>query len=192
MRAPGLAPSLGATPKERSYVMTTLVENAVTRMVPPSDRRSWLRWGSAVFVCVETVHFVGGTLVNDWEGWGTFLQVLAFVLVTGLVIVGLTYGLLVRWGLKPSPRGRNRPALAGLAAGVLSVASYAAFFMWAPVLIAPGAVLLGRVGLARAQDGQGGRAYAAAGAFLGLSSLAVFLAMALYAAFHHGNYPFGF
>jgi hypothetical protein len=64
--------------------------------------------------------------------------------------------------------------------------------MWAPVLIAPGAALLGRAGLAQAQEGQGGRAYAAAGAFLGLASLAVFLAMAMYAAFHNGNYPFGF
>jgi hypothetical protein len=164
----------------------------VTRAIPRTDRRSWLRWGIAVFTGVETVHLTAGTLGNDWEGWNVFLGTVVFVVVTGVVIVGLTYGLLVRWGLKASPRGRNRPALAGLAAGVLSVVSYAAFFMWAPVLIAPGAVLLGRVGLARAQDGQGGRAYAAAGAFLGLASLAVFLAMATYAAFHDGNYPFGF
>jgi hypothetical protein len=102
------------------------------------------------------------------------------------------YGLLVRWGLKPSPRGRNRPALTALAAGVLSVASYAAFFAWAPVLIAPGLVLMGRVGLARAQEGQGGRAYAAAGMLLGLASLNTFAAMFAYALFNDGNYPFGF
>lgn len=172
--------------------MTAVVEQVVTRAIPRTDGRSWLRWGIAVFAGFETVHLTGGTLGNDWEGWRTFFENAAFVVVTGLVLVGLTYGLLVRWGLKPSPRGRNRPALTGLAAGMLSVASYAAFFMWAPVLIAPGAVLLGRAGLAQAQEGQGGRAYAAAGAFLGLASLAVFLAMATYAAFHHGNYPFGF
>ena len=172
--------------------MTAVVEQVVTRAIPRTDRRSWLRWGIAVFAGFETVHLAGGTLGNDWEGWGTFVENAAFVLVTGLVLVGLTYGLLVRWGLKPSPRGRNRPALTGLAAGVLSVASYAAFFMWAPVLIAPAAVLLGRAGLAQAQNGHGGRAYAAAGAFLGLASLAVFFAMGTYAAFHHGNYPWIF
>jgi hypothetical protein len=172
--------------------MTAVVEQVVTRATPRTDRRSWLRWGIAVFVGFETVHVTGGTLGNDWEGWDVFLGTLVFVVVTGLVLVGLTYGLLVRWGLKPSLRGRNRPALTGLAAGALSVASYAAFFMWAPVLIAPAAVLLGRAGLAQAQNGQGGRAYAAAGAFLGLASLAVFFAMGTYAVFHHGNYPWIF
>jgi hypothetical protein len=75
---------------------------------------------------------------------------------------------------------------------VLSVASYAAFFAWAPVLIAPGAVLLGRVGLARAQEGQGGRPYAATGVLLGLASLTTFAAMFVYAVLNDGNYPFGF
>ena len=125
-------------------------------------------------------------------GLGGLFSTVAFVVGSGLVIVGLTYGLLVRWGLKPSPRGRNRRALTALAAGVLSAASFGAFFAWAPVLIAPGAVLLGRAGLARAQEGQGGRAPAAAGALLGVASLTTFAAMFVYAVFHDGNYPFGF
>jgi hypothetical protein len=172
--------------------MTVVVEEAVAQELPGADERSWLRWGIAVFVGLETVHFVGGLLGNDWEGWRTFLENFAFILVSGLVLVGLIYGLLVRWGLKPSPRGRNRAALVGLIAGALSVASYAIFFTWAPVLIAPSAVLLGRAGLARAHEGQGRRAQAMVGTFLGLLTFVVFLGLATYAAFHNGNYPWIF
>jgi hypothetical protein len=170
-------------------VMTAAVELVVARALAGPDERSWLRWGSGVFVALETAHFVGGLLGNDWEGWRIFLENFAFVAVTGLVVVGLIYGLLVRWGLKASPRGRNRAALVGLAAGVLSVASYAIFFTWAPILIAPGAILLGRAGLARARRGEGGRRPAIAGALLGLLSVGAFVTLVTYAAFHQGNYP---
>ena len=94
--------------------MTAVVEQVVTRAIPRTDRRSWLRWGIAVFTGVETVHLTAGTLGNEWEGWNVFLGTVIFVVVTGVVIVGLTYGLLVRWGLKASPRGgtatRLRPS----------------------------------------------------------------------------------
>jgi hypothetical protein len=169
--------------------MTAVAHEAAARSVPRPSGRLWLKWGLAVFAVVETVHFSTGLLVNDWEGWGAALGVLAFVIITGVVIVGLTYGVLVRWGLKPSPKGRNRPALAALVAGVLSIVSYVAFFMWAPVLIAPAAVLLGRVGLAKAGPGREGRVQAAAGTILGLVSLAVLLGLLTYEAFNHGNYP---
>jgi hypothetical protein len=173
-------------------MMAAVVEQAATRPVRRTDGRSWLRWGLGVFAGVETVHLTGGTLGNDWEGWNVFLGTLVFVVVTGVVIVGLTYGMLVRWGLKASPRGRNRPAVAAFAAGTLSLAAYPAFFMWAPVLIAPAALLLGRVGLGRARDGQGGRAYAVGGTLLGVASLAIFLAIGTYAVLNHGNYPWVF
>ena len=45
--------------------MTAVVEQVVTRAIPPADRRSWLRWGIAVFTGVETVHLTAGTLGND-------------------------------------------------------------------------------------------------------------------------------
>jgi hypothetical protein len=80
----------------------------------------------------------------------------------------------------------------GLSAGVLSVASYAIFFTWAPMLIAPGAVLLGRAGLARARGGEGGRRPAIAGTSLGLLSVGAFVTLVIYAAFHQGNYPWIF
>jgi hypothetical protein len=166
-----------------------VVEQALSRVVPHVNGRSWLRWGAAVFAGVESVHVLGGTLVNDWEGWGVFLSGLSFIVVSGLVLVALVFGLLVRWGLKPSPRGRNRPALTALAAGMLSVAGYAVFFTWAPLLIAPAAVLLGRAGLTWAQKGLGGRGYAFAGAVIGLASFAFGAAMISYALLHQGDFP---
>lgn len=47
----------------------------------PPDERSWLRWGGAVFLGLETAHFVGGLVGNDWEGWRTFFENFAFVVV---------------------------------------------------------------------------------------------------------------
>jgi hypothetical protein len=172
--------------------MTIAAEHVVERALRAPDERSWLRWGGAVFVVLETAHFVGGLVANEWEGWRTFLENFAFVLVSGLIVVGLIYGLLVRWGLKPSRRRRNRAALVALATGVLSVASYAIFFTWAPILIAPGAVLLARAGLARARKASGGRWPAIAGGLLGLLSIGAFAALVTYAAFHDGNYPWIF
>lgn len=169
--------------------MEAVVEQALTRAVPQVNGRSWLRWGAATFAGVEIVHVIGGLAVNDWEGWGTFFGGLSFIVVSGLVLVGLIFGLFVRWGLKPSPRGRNRPALAALAAALLSVAGYAVFFTWAPLLIAPAAVLLGRAGLTRAQENRRGRGYAVAGAVIGLASFAFGVAMISYALLHQGDFP---
>jgi hypothetical protein len=98
--------------------MTAAVESGA-RIARRPDRRSWLRWGAWVFVAVETVHLAGGLLANDWEGWGTFFGNLSFIVVSGLLVVFLTYGTLVRWGLKSSEGTRNRPALASLIAGSL-------------------------------------------------------------------------
>lgn len=159
------------------------------------ERRKWLRWAIAVLVVVEAVHVMVATLVNDWDGLGTFLVVLVFALVSGLVIVGLTFGLLVRWGMKPHPQQRNRPAAGALAAGMLSVVSYAAFFVWAPLLVAPAAVLLGREGVFRRDRGRYG--VAIVGLALGLASIAFGVYLIGYVLVDElvdgqGDYPFGF
>lgn len=149
----------------------------------------WLRWGTTVLAADLIVHTTAGVLVNDWEGWANAAQNFAFVLVTGIVIVGLTYGLLVRWGLKPSPHGRNRAALAALGAGAASLASYAIVFTWAPVLIAPAALVLAREGL-RQSGTHGGYPSAITGAALAVTSLivAVFFAIVVILT---GYFPFG-
>jgi hypothetical protein len=156
----------------------------------PSAQRLWLRWGTVVLAADLVIHNGTGLLVNDWEGWGVAAGTFVFVLVTGLVIVGLTFGLLVRWGLKPSPPGgRNRAALAALLTGIASLAAYAIFFTWAPVLIAPAALLLARQGL-RTADKRAERAIALTGGALGLVSLAFFVFL-LVVVVATGDYPFG-
>jgi hypothetical protein len=102
---------------------------------------------------------------------GSLLEQPRFVVVTGLVWVALSFGVLVRWGLKPSPHGRNRAALSAAAAGLLSLVAYLVYFTWAPLVVAPAALLLARAGL-RTSDENGDRRYAVAGATLGTLSLA--------------------
>lgn len=169
------------------YGMSTTMERVLERAVPVVDNRSWLRWGTGTFLAVESVHLVTGMLINDWEGWGVFFENFSFVAVTGVLLMALVYGLLVRWALKPSPGQRNRPASASLVTGLLSLAGYLAFFLWAHLLIAPAAVLLGRAGLMRAEAG-GGRAPALAGITMGIASLTFGVVFLVYVLLN-GHYP---
>jgi hypothetical protein len=155
----------------------------------PVDRWAWLRWATAVLAADLIIHNGVGVWVNDWQGWGVVAGAAVFVLISGLVIVGLTFGLLVRWGLKPSTRGRNRAAPTALAAGIASLLAYGLYPVWAPMLVAPAALVLARAGL-RAANQRGGRGFALAGAVLGLTSLALWTLMVIVVLVTE-NYPFG-
>ena len=156
---------------------------------PAADRWTWLRWGAAVLAADLVVHTTGGVLANDWEGWGVFWENVTFVLITGVVIVGGTFGVVVRWALRPTPRG-NRAATAALWTGAASLASYAIFFTWAPVLIAPAALLLAKEGLRNAGS-PGQRRRALAGRVLAIGTFTVF-AWFVVAVFVTGTYPYPF
>lgn len=144
-----------------------------------------------MFLTVEVVHAVVAVVVNEWEGWSIFWENLAFIAVSGLIVVGLVYGLLVRGGMKKAEDGRNRPASAGMWAGILSVVSYGAYFIWAPFLIGPAAVLLAREGLKRAHETGLGRGRALAGGSLGALSL-VFGIFLIVFVLIRGDYPWFF
>jgi len=156
---------------------------------PPADRWTWLRWGTAVLAADLVVHTAGGVLANDWEDWAVFWENFAFVLITGVVIVGGTFGVVVRWALRPTPRG-NRAATVALWTGAASLASYAIFFTWAPVLIAPAALLLAQEGLRNAGS-TGERRRAMTGRVLAICTFAVF-AWFVAAVFVTGTYPYPF
>lgn len=147
-----------------------------------SASRRWLRWGTAVLVADLVVHAGGGTLSNDWEGWGVFWGNFLFVLITGVVFVGLTYGLVVRWALR-----RHHAAGAALATGIVSLASYPIFFTWAPVLIAPAALLLARDVL-RTGPAPAARRMALTGAAFAVGTFAVFVWFVL-TAIVSGSFP---
>jgi hypothetical protein len=125
-----------------------------------------------MFAAYVVIHNGAATLLNDWEGWSNFAGNFVAVTIWALALVGLTFGLLVRWGLKDSPQGRNRAALASVGAGIASVAAYAIYFMWAPFVVGPAAVILAAAGLrtARESDRRGHTLALVGGALGALSS----------------------
>jgi hypothetical protein len=149
--------------------MTQLTEQRGTARARRVRDRPWLRWGAIVLAADLVVHTGLGVLSNDWEGWGVFWGTFLFILVTGVVLVGVTYGLVARWAL----RG-GHAAGAALGTGVASLACYAIFFTWAPMLIAPAALLLARVAL-RSGSRPRTRRMALTGAAFAVGTFAVFV-----------------
>jgi hypothetical protein len=139
-----------------------------------------LRVGLAIAIFVIVVHAVGGNFANEWDGWGVALENMSAALVFGVVAAALTFGVLVRIGLRIDRKGPNRAARAGLATGVIGILSYVAFFTGAPAIVGAGAITLGLEGLRLARDGRGGRAPAVTGLALGIANVAV--ALTFYAA----------
>jgi hypothetical protein len=148
--------------------VTELSEARSRAAVPLHDRR-WLHWGAIVLAADVVVHNTAGVLSNDWEGWGVVAVTFVFVLVTGLIITGITYGLVARWALH-----RRHAAGAALGTGLVSLASYAIVFTWAPVLIAPAAFLLTREALREEPTPRARRMALTGGAFT-VATVAVFV-----------------
>jgi len=136
--------------------------------------RSWWRAGLVVLAGYLILHIGLASLVNDFDGWANSVNNAVAIVVWGLVLVGLTFGLLVRWGLKESPTGRNRAALAATGAGAASVLAYGIYFMWTPLVVAPAALLLAHAGW-MAAGSKGGRGFALIGGALGTLSLAYWI-----------------
>jgi hypothetical protein len=147
----------------------------------------WLYAGLLVLLADLVFHNTAASIVNAWDGWGVFWQNFIAILVFTLVLVALVFGILARWALKPSSTHGNRPAHAAALAGVAAVVSYVAYFMWAPFVVAPAALLLAWVGL-READGRAGRGYALVGGLLGALSLGYWFFCIAY-ALATGNFP---
>jgi hypothetical protein len=137
------------------------------------DRR-WLHWGAAVLAGDLVVHITAARLANAWEGWGAEAGNVLFIATTGLLLVGFTYGVVVRRALR-SPVSVGRIAGTALGTGIASLASYVIIFTWAPVLIAPGALLLAGEALRSQASTRAQRRLALAGAGFGVATVAVFI-----------------
>jgi hypothetical protein len=137
------------------------------------DRR-WLHWGAAVLAGDIVVHSTAARLANRWEGWGAEAGNVLFIAISGLLVVGFTYGVVVRRALR-SPTQVGRLAGTALGTGVASLASYLIIFTWAPVLIAPGALLLAGEVLRSQPSTRAHRRVALVGAGFGMAAVVVFI-----------------
>jgi hypothetical protein len=104
----------------------------------------------AVGSVIVTRVLLGNFVVNDWEGWGTFLGVAVATVIEGLVLGGLIFALFVR--LAARSRGA-RPAVSSVVVGALSVLSLAIPYSAPQVVLGAAAAALGLVALGRG-DGQ--------------------------------------
>lgn len=129
---------------------------------------------------------LGNFVVNEWEGWGTFLGAAIAAVAEGLVLGGLVFGLLVRVAAKS--RGR-RPAVAALITAVLGVLSLAIPYSAPQAIIGAGAVALGLAALERAEDRPQSRRIAAAAIGIGLLVIAVWFSFIAFTVVS-GDWPF--
>ncbi|HSI97470.1 MAG TPA: hypothetical protein VK926_03840, partial [Gaiellaceae bacterium] len=101
---------------------------------------------AAVMTAVAARILLGSFVVNDWEGWGTFLSFAVTAVVEGLVLGGLVFGLAVRLASRGSNRRR---AVAALVLGVLGVLALAIPYSAPQPIIGAAAVALGLPALQR-------------------------------------------
>lgn len=130
-----------------------------------------LRAGLTVAVVVIAVHTIGGNFANEWDGWDVALGNVLAGTILGALALALTFGLLVRPGLRAAGAG-NRPARMAVVTGMIGVVSYVVFFTGAPAVVGAGALALGLRGLQLAREGRGGRHAALTGLVLGLANIA--------------------
>ncbi|MFN2556454.1 MAG: hypothetical protein ABR592_06190 [Nitriliruptorales bacterium] len=170
--------------------MASTTEGIAARATGAEKKVSWVKVGALATGAEIVLHAGVAQLVNPWEGWDLFFETLVALVISGVVLGLLAFGLLLRWGLKESSKGRNRPALASAIGGVISVASYYLFFVWMPVFFGVAAVVLGRTGLIRSQR-RGGRGAALVGTMLGGAALAFWVFLVIWVLIFH-DYPIEF
>lgn len=135
-----------------------------------------LRVGLVIAISVIIIHALGGNFANEWEGWGVALQTVSFAAVFGALVLGLTFGVVVRRGLRPAADELNCPARVAPLVGVAGILCYVIFFTGAPAILGAGAITLGLAGLRMAREGRGRRGAAVAGLVLGAANVAFTLA----------------
>lgn len=101
------------------------------------------RIGLAVAGAVVAIRIViGNFVVNDWEGWGTFVPTAIGAAVEGAVLWGVTFGLLVHRAARS--RG-DWPSAIAVVIGALAVLSLAIPYSAPQAVLGAGAVALGLV-----------------------------------------------
>jgi hypothetical protein len=136
----------------------------------------------AVAAAVAARILLGNFVVNDWEGWGTFVGNAFAAVVEGVVLGGLVFGVVVRLAAKR--RGRA-PAITALVLGLLGALALAAPYSAPQPIFGAAAVALGL--LAHEQPDAGSLSARPAIA-LGLMVIGVWAAFMVYAV-STGDWP---
>jgi hypothetical protein len=151
-------------------------EHAPTRRLSATARIGL----AAVLATVVARILLGSFVVNDWEGWGTFVGFSLAVIVEGLVLGGLVFGVGVRLGSRGS---EGRRVVAALVFGLLAVLSLAIPYSAPQPVIGAAAIALAvpttRHGRARS---------ASAGLLLGLVTITLWVAFMVFAVVT-GDWP---
>lgn len=116
---------------------------------------------------------LGSFVVNEWEGWGTFVAFAVAAVVEGLFLGALVFGVVA---IAARRRGRF-PAVAATVLGLLAAASLAVPYSAPQPIIGAGAVALGLVGADRQRASRASRAAVA----LGLLVIAVWVVFLVFA-----------
>lgn len=150
------------------FSASSRVETAATTGQQGRGLSREARLGIVAVAGVVTARIViGSFVVNEWEGWGTFLSFAVAATVEGIVLGALMFGLLVR--LAARSRG-TRPAGAAFVVGVLAVLSLAIPYSVPQAIIGTAAVALGLAG--RRPEGRiGSSRLAGGGIALGLIAI---------------------
>lgn len=137
---------------------------------------------AAVAGVVLTRVVLGNFVVNDWEGWGTFVPTAIGAIVEGLLLGLVLFGLVVRLAAKS--RGR-RPAITACVLGILGLLALAIPYSAPQPILGAAAVALA---LVAAERGEASRRTAAVGMASGLAVITVWLAF-MAVAVATGDWP---
>jgi hypothetical protein len=122
--------------------------------------------GAVAVAAVVTARIViGSFVVNEWEGWGTFLSFAITAAVEGIVLGALVFGLLVRLAVRSHG---TRPAVTALIVGILAALSLAIPYSAPQPIIGMGALALGLAARDRPESRPGLLRLAGVGIALGL------------------------
>lgn len=141
----------------------------------------------AVAAVVTARIVIGSFVVNEWEGWGTFLSFAITAAVEGIVLGALVFGLLVR--LAARSRG-SRPAVTAFVVGILAALSLAIPYSAPQAIVGTAAVALGLAARDRPESRPRSLRLAGVGIALGLLVILAWISFVIF-TIATGDWPVG-
>ncbi len=109
----------------------------------------WRIGWAALLLTVTARILLGNFVVNDWEGWSTFIGNAIGALIEGLLLFAIVLALVVRLTVE------RVPGTAGVVMGVVALATLAVPYSAPQAILGAGATALGLAGQSRWAVGMG-------------------------------------